>query len=374
MDFVAAFVGTLRRWICRSDVLMTYQQSEAVRGGLPNFPLPAGSNRIMTATRRFFFLALCFTLPWLASSAQAQGTTSDYPNHAIKLIVPNTAGGLIDVFARSLAHELTARMGQPVIVENRPGANMAIGTEATVRSAPDGYTLFVGGSAGLVLGTAARKKLPYDPVQDLTPISMLFSVPFYLVVRPTLPVHSVQELVALAKAEPGKLTFSSIGNGSSQHLAGEILKSKMNIDLLHVPYKGSSEAINGVLSGEVDMMFNGGQVLPLVKSGKLRALASSQRKRTGVTPTLPTMIEAGVPDYDVTSWFALFGPPAMPMPVIERLNREVGIILQEEAIRKQFAFSGIELTHSTPEELGARLRSDLPKWTKIMRDAGIQPE
>ena len=328
----------------------------------------------MPAMRRAFMLALFGTLPWFAATAHAQGAASDYPDRPIRLILPNTAAGLIDAFARVLAQQLAASMKQPVLVENRPGANMAIAAEVTVKSAPDGHTLFVGGSAGLVLGTIARKKLPYDPVRDLAPISTLLTIPFYLVVRPTLAARSIQELVALAKAEPGKLTYASFGTGSSQHLAAEILKSKMNIDLLHVPYKGSSEAITAVVTGEVDMMFNGGQVLPLVNGGKLRALASTEPKRTPVTPNLPTMIESGVPDYDVTSWFGLFAPAALPRPIIDRLNREVGTVLQASAVREKFAFSGMGLTPSTPEELGARLRADLPKWAKIMRDAGIQPE
>ena len=328
----------------------------------------------MPMTRRAFTLALCGALPWIAATAQAQSTASDYPNRAIRLIIPNTAAGLIDAFARVLAQELASRVGQPVLVENRPGANMAIAAEATVKSPPDGHTLFVGGSAGLVLGTIARKKLPYDPQRDLAPISMLLTIPFYLVARPSLPARSVQELVALAKAEPGKLTYASFGTGSSQHLAAEIFKRKMNIDLLHVPYKGSSEAITAVVSGEVDMMFNGGQVLPLVNGGKLRALASTEPKRTAVTPNLPTMIESGVPDYDVTSWFGLFATAAVPRPIIERLNRDVGAVLRASAVREKFEFSGIDMTPSTPEELGARLRADLPIWGKIMRDAGIQPE
>ena len=328
----------------------------------------------MPVTRRVLILALCGALPWLAATAQAQGTASDYPNRPIRLIVPNTAAGLIDAFARVLAQQLASRMGQPVVVENRPGANMAIAAELTVKSPPDGHTLFVGGSAGLVLGTIARKTLPYDPVRDLAPISILFSVPFYLVTRPSLQAQSVKQLVALAKAQPGKLTYASFGTGSSQHLAAEIFKSRMNIDLLHVPYKGSSESINAVVAGEVDMMFNGGQVLPLVNGGKLRALASTEPKRTAVTPNLPTMIESGVPDYDVTSWFALFAPAAVPRPIVERLNREVGAILRSGVMHDKFSFSGIDMTPSTPEELGARLRADLPIWGKIMRDAGIQPE
>jgi tripartite-type tricarboxylate transporter receptor subunit TctC len=328
----------------------------------------------MPVTRRVLISILCSALPWLAATAHAQGTAADYPNRPVRLILPNTAAGLIDAFARVLAQQLAPRLGQPVVVDNRPGANMAIAAEATVKSPPDGHTLFVGGSAGLVLGTIARKTLPYDPVRDLAPISTLLTIPFYLVVRPSLPAHSVQELVALAKAQPGKLTYASFGTGSSQHLAAEILKSKMNIDLLHVPYKGSSESITAVVSGEVDMMFNGGQVLPLVKSGKLRALASTEPERTPVTPDLPTMIESGIPDYDVTSWFGLFGPAALPRPIIDRLNREVGAILRTSSVREKFAFSGMGMTPSTPEELGARLRADLPIWTKIMRDAGIQPE
>ena len=372
MGFFAISVSCLRRRDHQLDLGKCYRRLRSVASRFAHFKLTA--KRSMAVARPVFMLALCSALPCLAPTAQAQSMASDYPNHAIRLIVPNTPGGLPDVFARALAHQLSTRMGQPVIVENRVGANMAIAAEATVKSPPDGYTLFVGGSAGLVLGTIARKKLPYDPVHDLAPISMLFSIPFYLVVRPSLPVHSVQELVALAKAEPGKLSYASLGRGSTQHLAGEIFKRKMNIDLLHVPYKGGSEAINALLSGEVDMMFNGGHVLPLAKSGKLRALASGGLKRTAVTPDLPTMIEAGVPGYDVTSWYGLFAPAAVPRPIIERLNHEVAAVLQDSAMHKQMAFSGIELVDSTPEELGAKLRADLPAWTKVMRDAGIQPQ
>jgi len=226
-----------------------------------------------------------------------------------------------------------------------------------------------------VLNTIARKKLPYDPVRDLAPVSMLFTSPLYLVVHPSVPANSVKELIALANKRPGKLTFASIGNGTSQHLAGELFRTRAKVDIVHVPYKGSSPATTDLLGGQVDMMFEGGvSSLPHVRSGKLRALATTGRKRTEAMSDLPTMIEAGVPDFDITVWFGLVGPAKTPRPILERLNREVGEILRTPALKEKFAAAGIEITPSTPEELGERIRADLPYWRKVMREAGIQPE
>ena len=314
-------------------------------------------------------LGLCLLL--LACAADAQ----PYPNRPIRFIVPYTPGGLGDTFARAVGQGLTERMGQPVVIDNRAGANQAIAADATVKSAPDGYTIFMGTQSGLVLNTIAKKSLPYDPVRDLAPITMLFTSPLYLVVHPSVPAKSVQELIALAKARPGKLTFASIGTGSSQHLAGEILRTRAKVDILHVPYKGSGPASTDLLGGQVDMMFEGGvSSLPHVKSGKLRALATTGRKRAEAAPQLPTMPEAGVPDFDVTVWFGLVAPAGVPGAIIERLNREVNDILRTPALREKFAAAGIDIAGSSPEELGERIRDDLPYWTKVMRDAGIHPE
>jgi tripartite-type tricarboxylate transporter receptor subunit TctC len=307
----------------------------------------------------------------LALSAHAQ----PYPSRPIRFIVPYTPGGLGDSFARALGEDLARRMGQPVVIDNRPGASQAIGAEATAKASPDGYTVFMGTQSGLVLNTAARKKLPYDPVRDFAPVSLLFTTPLYLVIHPSVRANSLKELLALARAKPGKLTFASIGNGTSQHLAGEMLRARGKIDIVHVPYKGSAPAITDLLGGQVDMMFEGGvSSLPHVRSGKLRALATTGGKRTGAMPELPTMAEAGVPGFEMTVWFGLVAPAGTPRPIIERLNREVGEILRTAELKERFAAAGIDITPSTPDELGERVRADLPYYTRLMRDAGIQPE
>jgi tripartite-type tricarboxylate transporter receptor subunit TctC len=306
-----------------------------------------------------------------AFAVQAQ----PYPSRPIRFIVPFTPGGLGDSFARAVGEDLAKRLGQPVVIDNRPGASQAIGAEATAKASPDGHTVFMGTQSGLVLNTIARKKLPYDPVRDLVPVSVLFTSPLYLVVHPSVPANSVKELVALARVRPGKITFASIGNGTSQHLAGEMLRTRAKVDIVHVPYKGSSPAMTDLLGGQVDMMFEGGvSSLPHVKSGKLRALATTGRQRTDAMPELPTMAESGVADFDITVWFALVTTAGTPRPIIERLNREVGEALRTRELKEKFAAAGIDITPSTPEELGERIRADLPYYGKLMREAGIQPE
>jgi len=310
----------------------------------------------------------------LAAAATVQAQPA-YPARPIRFIVPYTPGGLGDSFARAVGEELAKRMGQPVVIDNRPGASQAIGAEATAKAPPDGHTIFMGTQSGLVINTIARKSLPYDPVRDLAPVTMLFTTPLYLVAHPSVPAHSVKELIALARARPGKLTFASIGNGSSQHLAGEMLRARAKVDILHVPYKGSSPAMADLLGGQVDMMFEGGvSSLPHVKSGKLRALATTGRERAAAMPELPTMAESGVTDFEFTVWFALIVPAATPRPIIERLNREVGEVLRTRELKDKFAPAGIDIAPSTPEELGERIRADLPYYGKLMREAGIQPE
>jgi tripartite-type tricarboxylate transporter receptor subunit TctC len=318
-------------------------------------------------------LALSGALPGLEPGARAQGT--DYPNRAIRFIVASSPGGIPDAFARALAQHLTERLGQPVLVDTRPGASQAIGAEAAARSAPDGYTIFLGTQSGLVMTPISRKKTPYDPVRDFAPISMLFTSPLYLVVHASVPARSVQELIAFARSRPGKLTYASLGIASPHHLAAETFKSRMKLDILHVPYKGIGPAIADLLAGQVDMVFGAGLIyIPHVTSGKLRMLASTGSKRTEAMPHLPTMSESGLPGFDVASWFSLVAPAGVPRPIVERLNREVHDMLRARTTREKFADGGIEITPSTPEELGERIRSDQPVWTKILRDAGIQAE
>jgi tripartite-type tricarboxylate transporter receptor subunit TctC len=325
--------------------------------------------------RRSIFVAVSLALLWPAAALHAQEAVADYPSRQVRILSPHSPGGLGDTFARLIAQHLSTRFGQPVIVENRPGASEVIGAQAAAKSAPDGYTIFFATDTGMISNLATKKSLPYDPVKDFAPLAMLLRTPLYLVVHPSLNVKTVQELIALAKAQPGKLTYASIGTGSLQHLAGTMLQSQAKVDLVHVPYKGSGPATVDVVSGQVSMMFQGAaSALPHVRSGKLVALASTGRVRTAPTPNLPTMIEAGLPDYEMTSWFGLFMPAGVPRPIIDKLNREVVELLRAPATREKYAPFGIELAPSTPDELGAQMRKDIPFWTRLIRDAGIEPE
>jgi tripartite-type tricarboxylate transporter receptor subunit TctC len=324
----------------------------------------------MGTALRILIGALCGVLP--LGTAQAQ---SDYPSRPIRFIVPHTPGGLGDTFSRYLADQISPRLGQPIVVDNRPGASQAIGAEIAAKSPADGYTIFLGTQEGLVFNSFTRKTLPYDAVNDFTPISMLFSTPQYLIVHPSVQANSVQELVTLMRSKPGKLSYASLGSASSHHLAAAIFMSRMNIDILHVPYKGSPAAMLDVLSGRVDMIFQGGgSGLPPVRAGKLRLLASTGLKRSAATPDTPTMHESGMPGFEVDSWFGLVGPAGTPRPVVERLNREVVAVLRSSVTSDKFVVNGVEILPSTPEELGARIRADLPVWNKILQDAGVQAE
>ena len=327
----------------------------------------------MDMMRRVLLLCLCFALPCPAADVHAQGAAAGYPARPIRFLVPYTSGGLVDVFARAVAQHLSERLGQPVVVENRPGASQAIALEAAARSAPDGHTLIVGTQSGFVLLTAARKTLPYDPLKDFASVGLMFSTPFYLVVHPSVPARSVQELIALARSQPGKLNYASIGTGSGHHLVTELFKTRAGIDMVHVPYKGNAPAQTDLLAGQVQLMFEGSSILTHVKSGKVRALASTGGERTQAMPDLPTVGESGVPGFQMATWFGVSVPSGVPRPIIDRLNRELGDMLRAPATREKFAPYSIEITPSSPEEMTERIRSELPVWTKVMRSAGIEP-
>jgi tripartite-type tricarboxylate transporter receptor subunit TctC len=322
-----------------------------------------------------FFTAAILCGLGIVFSAYGQVTESDYPSRPIRLIVPLSPGGLVDTFARSVAQHFSERLAQPVVVENRPGASQAIAAEALARSAPDGYTLLLGTQSGIVSTTVLRKTLPYDPLRDFATISILFESPLYLVVHPSVPAHSVAELIKLARAQPGQLSFASIGTGTAPHIGGALFMKMTGSEFLHVPYKGSSQAIADLLSGQVQMMFEGGvSSLPHARAGKLRALATTAARRTGAMPALPTVAEAGVPGYEVNTWFGLMTNAAVPRPIIDRLNREAGEMLKLPATHEKFKAAGIELMPSTPEAFAERIRAEIPQWTRIMREIGIQPE
>lgn len=306
-----------------------------------------------------------------ATSAIGQG----YPNKPLRLIIPYVAGGLGDTVGRLAAQHLTTSLGQPVVADNRPGASQAIALDLTAKAPPDGYTLVLGTQSGLIFATAARKSLPYDPMKDIASISMLFTVPYYLIVHPSLPVKNVTELVALAKANPGKYSFGSIGVGSGNHLAMEILKARTGIDVVHVPFKGAPQGMLSLVGGDLQLTFEGPVTsLPNIRSGKVRALASSGLERTQALPDLPTVAESGLPGFDVVTWFGLSTTGGTPRPIIDRLNRDIGEFLKLPSTRTRFNDLSLDVVYSTPEAMTARLQADLPLITKVMRAAGIQPE
>ena len=317
---------------------------------------------------------LCCALSLLATSAQAQGTADSYPSKPVRLIVPYTTGGALDVFSRGLAQHLTERLGQSVVVENRVGASQAIALDAAAKSPADGHTLVLGTQSGLVFLTAARKSLPYDPLRDIASITTLIATPFLVTVHPSVPARTLQELIALAKAQPGKLFYASIGTGSGHHLATELFKTRTGIDMVHVPFKGNAQAQTDLLAGQVQVMLEGPSIIPHVRSGKVRALATSGRTRSKGMPEVPTVIESGVSGFDIATWFGLSAPAGVPRPIIDRLNRETGDYLRSAATHEKFAASSYEYLPSTPEEMTERIKAELPVWTRVMRAAGIEAE
>lgn len=323
-------------------------------------------------TKHVVQLSWAVALAACGAVAIAQGA---YPNKPIKLVVPYPPGGLGDTMGRELATQLGGRLGQTMIVENKPGASQMIGAEAVAKAPGDGYTLFLGSISSLVLNAYAQKAISYDPVKDFAPVSMFFTSPLYLVVNPALPVRNVQEFIAYGKANPGKITFGSIGTGSSLHLAGEMFKSMAGVEMLHIPYKGSVPAVTDLISGQITAMFDAGtSSLPQVRGGKLRVLAATSAQRPSGTPDIPTIAEAGVPGYDASLWFAIVAPATTPRPIIQRLSTEINEILKQPALRERYKASGVELSGSTPEELAAKIQTDLVRWTELQKKAGVVPQ
>ena len=316
----------------------------------------------------FLFMAAAALLPM-------QAPAQEYPSKPIRFIAPQPPGGGFDYTVRVLAERLQGSLGQAVIVENRPGAGTVIGSEFVARQPPDGYTLLMGSDTLTTLPSLAAK-LPFDPVKDFTPISTVATPPFVLVVSSSSPIRTVNEYIAAAKAKPGSITFGSSGVGTPFQFAGELMKSMANIDMLHVPYRGSAQIVQALLTGELASTFAPlTPVLPHIASGKLRALASSGTQRMRSMPQLPTVMESGVPGYDIATWFGLQTTAGVPRPIIERLNREVGEWLRLPETREKLAdqFS-LDITPSTPEQMAERIARELPIFTRLMRASGIEPE
>lgn len=298
-----------------------------------------------------------------------------YPSKPIKIVVPYAPGGVADTFARAVGQHLEEALGQPVIVDNKPGGSQMIGAMAVVNAPADGYTLFLGATTSLAVNAYTQKAIRYDPVKDFAPVSLGMKMPLFLVVNPSVPAHNVKELIALLKASPDKYNYASIGNGSSTHMAAERFMLETHTKMVHVPYKSSTGAITDVVAGRVALNFDVGLTsLPLVRDGKLRALGVGSTQRVPVMPDLPTIAEAGVPGYEASVWFAFVARAGTPQPIIDKLSSEINRILRLPEMRAKFTPSAIELTPSTPKELGAFIKSEVVYWAKALHAAGISPE
>jgi len=305
----------------------------------------------------------------LCALAQAQG----FPNKPLRLIVPFPPGGVTDISSRVVAQKLSTELGQPVVVENRAGASGVIGAEAGAKAAADGYTLTMGNISTLAINAVTFAKLPYDPVASFAPVSMVAIQPLVIAVHPSVPAQTLAELVALAKAQPGKLNFGTAG--SSIYLAVEFFNTAAGIKMNHVPYKGSSPAITDLIGGQLQVLFDPfSSLYPQVRSGKARGLAVTTLKRSAQAPALPTVAELGYPGFDVSSWQGIVVPAGTPRDVLDRLNREVVKVLGSQDVRDQFAVHSAEASPSTPEQFGAYIRQEITRWKKVATDAGVKPE
>ena len=298
-----------------------------------------------------------------------------WPNRPVRFLVPFAAGaGISDIMARLVGQHLSAGLGQPVVIENRAGAGGIAGTEAAAKAAPDGYT-FLMTNVSLVTSAYLYSRLPYDPQKDFVPVTLVATSPLMLVVHPSVAARSVQELIALAKANPGRLNFGSGGVGSTPHLSVELFKSAAGIDAVHVPYKGGAPALNDLIGGQLSFMIeNVPGTMPFVRGGKLRALAITSAQRSPLEPALPTMAESGVPGYEVVGWQGLFSVAGTPADIVVRLQVEVGKVLRLPEVRERLAALGAEPVGSTPGEFGAFIRTEHTRWGRVIREKGIRSE
>jgi tripartite-type tricarboxylate transporter receptor subunit TctC len=319
--------------------------------------------------RRYFRL-----LPALAACALIGGVAAQpYPSKPVRMIVAQSSGGNADFVSRAYAQRLAERFGQQIVVDNRPGAAGIIGTEIVARAVPDGYTLLVAPTGHGI--NPSLYKLPYDPQRDFAPISLLAVSFAVLVVNPQLPVHSVADLIALAKSRPGKLHFASSGLAAATHLAGELFNSMAGVNIVHVVYKGAPGALVDLISGQVEIMFaSPPSAMPLVRGGRLRAIATTGSKRAAYLPEAPTVAEAGVPGYEVTIWQALLAPVRTPPAVIARLHREIADIARQPDLRERLSADGSEPVGSTPRELGDHISAEIARWSKVIKAIGLKAE
>jgi tripartite-type tricarboxylate transporter receptor subunit TctC len=305
----------------------------------------------------------------MSSPAAAQS----YPSRPIRLLVPSTPGGSVDTLARAVGSRLSERLGQQVVIDNRAGAGGVIAGETTAKAFPDGYTLLICTVSACATNVSLHKSLPYDPLRDFAPVTLVATQNLMLLVHPSVPASTVKELIAAAKAGPGKYSFGSAGSGTGSHLSGELFKLLAGVDILHVPYKGVAPALLDMVSGQVSMSFP--SILsgtPQWKSGKARALAVTGAKRSPAVPELPTMMEAGVKGYESSTWYGVLAPVKTPREIVKRLNTETVAILKQPEMRERLSKEGADPVGSSPEEFGAYIKSEIAKWGKVIRAANIQ--
>jgi tripartite-type tricarboxylate transporter receptor subunit TctC len=318
--------------------------------------------------KRPFLLVLCGLLCVTTANAD------EYPSKPIRLIVPFAAGGAVGAVARVLSTPLTASLGQAIVIDNRGGAGGIIGMDAVAKAPPDGYTLLLAHS-GLTYMPGLYRKLPFDPVKDFDGVITAVTGSYVLAVSANAPFKTMAELIAYAKANPGKLTYGSAGIGSTLHLAAEFFKRATGLDILHVPYKGAAQATTDLVGGQVQMMFGPlVAIMPLAEAGKIRALAVTSSKRSALAPGVPTMNESGIAGFEVTGWYGLAAPAGTPRTVIEKLNAETNRALKSPELIEQFRLQGYEPLGDTPDEMNVQIKADVERWTKIIHQAGIQPQ
>jgi tripartite-type tricarboxylate transporter receptor subunit TctC len=309
--------------------------------------------------------ATAAALASLSSGASAQS----YPSKPIRMVVPFAAGGPTDVYARAVGQELSKLFGQPVIVDNRPGAGGNLGADIVAKSAPDGYTVVLGAVGAFAVNMTLYPKMPYDVLRDFAPVSLIAIVPMVLVVNPAAPVKTPKDLVELAKAKPGQLSYGSAGNGTSIHMSTEMFKSMTGIDMAHVPYKGAAPAMTDLIAGQVQLMFaDATSVIPHVKSGKIRAVAAT--KPVEAMPEVPTFAQSGYPSYDPTVWYGVFAPAGTPRDVVLKLNAGIVKALQAREVRERLIGLGAQPTSNTPEEFTEFVRAEIPRWGKVVKASG----
>jgi len=317
------------------------------------------------------FIRLAFLALTLLEAGHASAQT--YPDHTIRILVGFTPGSATDVSARMFAQKLSDAWAVPVMVENLPGGGGSIGGERVARSPSDGYTLYWGANGAMTINPSLQNNPTFEPMRDLAPVARLLVMPSILAVNVDVPAKTVAELIALAKVQPGKLTYASPGTGTPQHIAGEMLKRMAGIDIVHVPYRGAN--FTDVIAGRVTMTFqNAGAILPIVREGKLRPLAVTSLKRSPNMPEFPTMIEAGVADFEATSWFGLLAPVGTPSEIVTKLHHEAVRIVSSPDMREKFALIGLDVVGDAPDAFAAIIRSDTLKWAKVIKEAGIKGE